>query len=301
MHVSVSLILPYSMCIHHWTLHYDCHSFLLTIYSSFRAVADQNLASEASETGSIEMRSMVKLEEANADTSLLDIGTEDELVIEAARLVRSGEAARNPQTAVLLQNFRRVYPARGKAQAKVAVDGIDLSINFGECFGLLGPNGAGKTTLLETLSGLAVPQGGKAFVGGVDISKDVKKALTLIGVCPQFDVVWNNLTVMNHLLLYTRLKGISKERQHAAANLAAIKVGLDGDAYGLAASQLSGGMRRRLSIAASLVGDPPILILDEPTTGLDPDTRRQIWDILQREKRPNRTIIITTHSMEVSL
>ena len=106
---------------------------------------------------------------------------------------------------------------------------------------------------------------------------------------------------MNHLLLYTRLKGIPKERQHAAANLAAIKVGLDGDAYGIAASQLSGGMRRRLSIAASLVGDPPILILDEPTTGLDPDTRRQIWDILQREKRPNRTIIITTHSMEVSL
>lgn len=242
---------------------------------------------------------MASFEESSIHASDLNLGTDDEVVMEAAQLVRSGEAARDPKTAVLLENFRRIYPARGSAPPKVAVDGVDLSIQFGECFGLLGPNGAGKTTLLETLSGLAVPQGGKAFVGGIDMSKDIKQALAVIGVCPQFDVVWNDLSVMNHLLLYARLKGIPRARQRAAANLAAIKVGLDGDAIGLAASELSGGMRRRLSIAASLVGDPSILVLDEPTTGLDPDTRRQIWAILQKEKRPNRTIIITTHSMEV--
>ena len=212
--------------------------------------------SDATEAGSVELGSNVPFEVANR-ASAFALGTDDELVQEAAQLVRSGEAATDPQTSILLEGFKRIYPARGNAPPKVAVDGVDLSIRCGEFFGLLGPNGAGKTTLLETLSGLAVPQGGKAIVGGFDMSKDIKKALTVIGVCPQFDVVWNQLSVMGHLLLYARLKGIPKERQRAAANLAAIKVGLDGDAIGMAASELSGGMtetfnssipRRRSSI-----------------------------------------------------
>lgn len=114
-------------------------------------------------------------------------------------------------------------------------------------------------------------------------------------------VVWPELTVREHLMLYARLKGILGPQRKAAANLAATKVQLDGDGFGLKAKELSGGMRRRLSIAAALVGEPKILILDEPTTGLDPDTRRQIWGIIQREKRPDRTIIITTHSSKTDV
>jgi ABC-type multidrug transport system ATPase subunit len=160
------------------------------------------------------------------------------------------------------------------------------------------PNGAGKTTLLETLSGLSVPQRGKVLVAGVNIATGLRTVLGNIGVCPQFDVVWGELTVKDHLLLYARLKGVPGAQQMAAATLAAAKVELDGDAFGLKARELSGGMRRRLSIAAALVGEPKVLILDEPTTGLDPDTRRQIWEIVNKEKRVDRAIILTTHSME---
>jgi len=223
----------------------------------------------------------------------------------AARHVRSGCAEASDRTCVLLEKFVRIYPAPfsfgGRAQpAKVAVGGVDLAIDFGECFGLLGPNGAGKTTLLETLSGLAVPQRGRALVAGIDLAASGlrKKALGVLGVCPQFDVVWSELTVRDHLLLYARLKGVPSLQQAAASTAAASKVGLDGDAFGLKAKELSGGMRRRLSLAAALVGDPKVLILDEPTTGLDPDTRRQIWEIVNKEKRSDRTIILTTHSME---
>lgn len=161
-----------------------------------------------------------------------------------------------------------------------------------------GPNGAGKTTLLETLSGLAIPQHGRALVGGVDIVRERRRALGLLGVCPQFDVVWPELTVADHLLLYARLKGVPLAQQRAAATLAATKVSLDGDAFLLKSRELSGGMRRRLSIAAALVGEPKVVILDEPTTGLDPDTRQKIWSIITAERRPNRAIILTTHSME---
>jgi ABC-type multidrug transport system ATPase subunit len=161
-----------------------------------------------------------------------------------------------------------------------------------------GPNGAGKTTLLETLSGLAIPQHGRALVGGVDIARERRRALGLLGVCPQFDVVWPELTVADHLLLYARLKGVPLAQQRAAATLAATKVSLDGDAFLLKSRELSGGMRRRLSIAAALVGEPKVVILDEPTTGLDPDTRQKIWSIITAERRPNRAIILTTHSME---
>jgi ABC-type multidrug transport system ATPase subunit len=225
-------------------------------------------------------------------------GLKDALVETAAEDVRSGRAARNPRTCVLLENFTRTYPSRGGAPPKTAVWGVNLAIEYGETFGLLGPNGAGKTTLLETLSGLAVAQTGRALVGGADLSLDLKRALGLLGVCPQFDVVWPELTVADHLLLYARLKGIPAPQQRAAATLAATKVGLDGDAFLQKSRELSGGMRRRLSIAAALVGEPKVLILDEPTTGLDPDTRRKIWDIIAAEKRPTRAIIITTHSME---
>ena len=128
----------------------------------------------------------------------------------------------------------------------------------------------------------------------------------VLGVCPQFDRVWEELSVAEHLLFYARLKGVGAEpgcadtagAERAAVQTTAAKVKLDGDALHQRPRELSGGQKRRLSIAIALVGEPAILFLDEPTTGLDPETRRNIWDILVAEKKAGRTIVITTHSME---
>jgi len=119
-----------------------------------------------------------------------------------------------------------------------------------------------------------------------------------LGVCPQFDTVWANMTVEEHLLCYARLKGISRDRERGCVQRVAEMTSLDGDAFRQTASTLSGGMRRRLSIGISLIGNPTVWMLDEPTTGLDPETRREIWAMVSQQKKHGRCIVITTHSME---
>jgi len=137
-----------------------------------------------------------------------------------------------------------------------------------------------------------------AFVCGKAIGDETRAIHKFIGVCPQFDVVWDDLSVEQHLVFYSMAKGVPRKKAKLAARLAAEKVELDGDAFTTAAAKLSGGMRRRLSIAIAMVGNPRVLFFDEPTTGLDPEARRQIWRIIQRERSPQRAIIVTTHSME---
>ena len=114
-------------------------------------------------------------------------------------------------------------------------------------------------------------------------------------MCPQFDTVWDDLTVREHLSFYARLKGVQERAIRAAVQQTAQKVDLDGDAFNMLATSLSGGMRRRLSLAIALIGAPKIVFLDEPTTGLDPETRRQIWNIIQSEKAMGRCMVVTTH------
>ena len=116
-----------------------------------------------------------------------------------------------------------------------------------------------------------------------------------LGYCPQFDVVWDDLTVHDHLVYYSGLKGTPAARRRLDVQQAAEKVELDGDALHMPASKLSGGMRRRLSLGIALLGTPPVVFLDEPTTGLDPQTRRQLWAIVDKEKQGGRCIVITTH------
>jgi ABC-type multidrug transport system ATPase subunit len=119
-----------------------------------------------------------------------------------------------------------------------------------------------------------------------------------IGVCPQFDNIWPDLSVRQHLEFYCMLKGVPLSRRTIAARKLAESVELSGDAFNKAASTLSGGMRRRLSIAIALTESPPVLFFDEPTTGLDPETRRSIWGIIQKQQAEGKTAIVTTHSME---
>ena len=226
-------------------------------------------------------------------------GVDEDVLAEEIRVYDSVIAnTSDPNVAVKVINLRHTYPSRGKAQPKVAVEDLSFMLNYGECFGLLGPNGAGKTTALQVLSGALTPTGGNALIGGFDVLKDMKSIHSILGICTQFDIVWANLTVKEHLLCYAKIKGVPKADRNSEAQKIATKVKLDGDAYSFMASQLSGGMRRRLSIAIALMGNPSVIFLDEPTTGLDPGTRRDIWDIIEREKTAGRCIVITTHSME---
>jgi len=120
---------------------------------------------------------------------------------------------------------------------------------------------------------------------------------TVLGVCPQFDTVWDALTVQQHLYLYARIKGVPRNREHIVVQQVGEAVGLDGDEWNQPAAQLSGGMKRRLSIGISMCGDPSIIFLDEPTTGLDPATRQGVWQVIEEAKQ-GRCLVLTTHSME---
>src|SRR6476620_9685742 len=158
-----------------------------------------------------------------------------------------------------------------------AVDGIDLEVRRGEVFGVLGPNGAGKTTTLKMLATLLPIDGGDAEIFGVDVRRQPHMIRQLLGVTGQYASVDENLTARENLWLFARLQGIAAGRARATTSRLLEQFGLQ-EAADKPISQFSGGMRRRLDLAASLITRPPLIFLDEPTTGLDPRTRRQMWD-----------------------
>ena len=179
-----------------------------------------------------------------------------------------------------------------------AIKGNWFSIDEGELFCLLGPNGAGKTTTINCLTGVLPPNGGAAFLYGSSITEPggMDKIRSMMGVCPQFDVLWRSLTAMEHLWIFGLVKGIPIGHVKGEATSLLDKVALT-YASGQRAGTYSGGMKRRLSVAIALLGDPKIVFLDEPTTGMDPISRRYVWDIIEAAK-PGRAIVLTTHSME---
>ena len=156
---------------------------------------------------------------------------------------------------------------------KVATKNFSLRIKSGEMFGLLGPNGAGKTTLISMLTGMYGPTSGNAWIAGNDIRNELEIVQLNIGLCPQFDLLWGDLTVEEHLLFFARLKGIEPEYEYERVSQAIKEVMLEKFRH-YQTKSLSGGMKRRLSVAISLVSDPKIIFLDEPSTGLDPENRR---------------------------
>ena len=211
-------------------------------------------------------------------TTALGLNMEDEDVRQERETINNLEAPYEDYPLVV-RNLRKVYKAIGGKPPKVAVQNFSLHIEKGEMFGLLGPNGAGKTSLISMLTGLYKPESGNAWVAGSDIVDNIDQVRTKMGVCPQFDLLWPDLTVKEHLLFYARIRGVPRAQEQEIVEKAIAEVQLTKSTNHMA-SQLSGGMKRRLSVAISLVGDPKIVILDEPTTGLDPETRRQLWDIL---------------------
>jgi ABC-2 type transport system ATP-binding protein len=178
-----------------------------------------------------------------------------------------------------------------------AVDGIDLEVRRGEIFGVLGPNGAGKTTMLSMLATLLGIDEGHAEIFGVDVRREPHRIRQLLGVTGQYASVDEGLTARENLWLFGRLQGISRREAHATADRLLGQFALE-EAADKPISQFSGGMRRRLDLAASLISRPPLIFLDEPTTGLDPRTRGQMWDTIRGLVADGSTILLTTQYLD---
>jgi len=174
---------------------------------------------------------------------------------------------------------------------------LSLSIHAGECFGLLGPNGAGKTTTLRLCLGLTAPTRGEIRLGGFDVPKQGRQARIRVGVVPQMDNLDPDFTVTENLLVYGRYFGLANDviRARIPGLLEFASLAAKANAR---ISELSGGMKRRLTLARSLVNDPDLIFMDEPTTGLDPQARHIIWERLKALRSQGKTIVLTTHFMD---
>ncbi|MGE3619009.1 MAG: ABC transporter ATP-binding protein [Acidimicrobiia bacterium] len=204
---------------------------------------------------------------------------------------RATAADRRSAAVVWARDLRKVH---GEYEA---VRGIDLEVERGECFGLLGPNGAGKSSTMRMISCVSPASGGVLDVLGLDAATKGKAVRSRLGVVPQDDTLDVELTVEENLLVYGRYFGLSRRECRARTGRLLEFASLERWAKHRV-GQLSGGMRRRLTIARALVSDPELLLLDEPTTGLDPQARHLVWDRLHSLKRDGVTLLLTTHFMD---
>jgi len=176
-----------------------------------------------------------------------------------------------------------------------AVDGISFTIEQGKVFSLLGPNGAGKTTAVEILEGLREPTSGSAKILGIDISHDYDKIRKRVGILPQNYEPFEMLKPLEALEYWAHLFNMRKSKEELVALLESVGLGAKLDAMG---GKMSGGEKRKLGIAMSLINDPELLFLDEPTTGLDPKARRDLWALIQGIKKKGTTVVLTTHYLD---
>jgi ABC-2 type transport system ATP-binding protein len=202
------------------------------------------------------------------------------------------EVVHDADEVIRTEKLTKIYPGDIKA-----VDALDLSVRRGEIFGLLGPNGAGKTTTAGMLTTRVIPTGGRAFVGGVDVVAHPTAAKQVIGVVPQTNTLDRSLTVWENLYFHGRFFGMSAKTSKTEATqlLQQFRLAERAEAPVLA---LSGGMAQRLMVARAIMHHPAILFLDEPTAGLDPQSRIALWDILGELHAAGQTILLTTHYME---
>jgi ABC-2 type transport system ATP-binding protein len=177
-----------------------------------------------------------------------------------------------------------------------AVDGVSFGVEEGEIFGLLGPNGAGKTTLMEILCGLRRFDRGKVTVGGLDLVKDSYKIRAIIGFCPQETLLYDLLSVRENLAFSASLYSMSSKKFKERVDFSTKVLGV-GEFLNRKVQQLSGGMKRRANLAASIIHDPPIVILDEPTVGFDPTIKREFWELIRELKVSGKTVFLSSHDM----
>ncbi|XP_052174572.1 ABC transporter A family member 2 isoform X2 [Diospyros lotus] len=240
--------------------------------------------------------------------TLENITSDDGDVLEEENIVKQEamEDVVDPNIAVQIRGLVKIYPGATKigcCKCKKtshyhALKGLWVNFAKDQLFCLLGPNGAGKTTVINCLTGVTPITAGDALVYGYSIRSSVgmSNIRRTIGVCPQFDILWDALSGQEHLHLFASIKGLPPASIESVAQKSLAEVRLT-EAAKIRAGSYSGGMKRRLSVAIALIGDPKLVILDEPTTGMDPITRRHVWDIIEDAKK-GRAIILTTHSME---
>lgn len=200
-----------------------------------------------------------------------------------------------PSLALEIRGLRKTYAGRKGRPGKDALNGIDLDVRRGEMFGLLGPNGAGKSTLINILAGLVVKSAGQAQVWGIDIDQDPRNARAAIGVVPQELNIDAFFSPRETLELQAGMYGVPPAERRTAEILETVGLTDKADAY---TRSLSGGMRRRLLVAKAMVHNPPILVLDEPTAGVDVELRRKLWDNVRALRDTGVTVLLTTHYLE---
>jgi len=231
-----------------------------------------------------------------------DVATEESLVRQQVT-----ENKMDPNVAVQVRGLIKTFPGIRsmvgcckcrKTAPYHAVKGLWINIEKDKLFCLLGPNGAGKTTTINCLTGITPITAGDALIYGHSIksTSGMSNIRSLIGVCPQFDILWDALSAQEHLHLFASIKGMPKPAIKSDAENLLSQVKLLEAAH-IQAGNYSGGMKRRLSVAIALIGGPKLVFFDEPTTGMDPVTRRYVWDIIEDAKK-GRAIVLTTHSME---
>lgn len=201
----------------------------------------------------------------------------------------------DPDAAISIIGLNKTYRAGGRTAAKVALDDVSLTIPKGSLFGLLGPNGAGKSTLINIMAGLVVRTSGEVKIWGHDIDKDMRAARRAIGIVPQELNLDPFFTPAEVLELQAGLYGVTKASRRTADILKAVGLADQAETY---ARRLSGGMQRRLLVAKALVHNPPVLVLDEPTAGVDVELRRQLWAYVRELNAAGTTVLLTTHYLE---
>jgi ABC-2 type transport system ATP-binding protein len=202
------------------------------------------------------------------------------------------------ETAIAVEDLKKTYQPKTRKGVEVrALDGISFQVSRGEFFGLLGPNGAGKTTTIGILTTRVMPTGGQAKIEGIDVAQNPVAVKRRIGVVPQVNNLDRSLTAREILQFHAEYFGLPKhQREHNARQL--VERFELADRIDEKVTSYSGGMVQRLKIARALMHDPAILFLDEPTTGLDPQSRRSMWDLLSELNAKGLTILLTTHNME---
>ncbi len=198
--------------------------------------------------------------------------------------------------AIEVKNLQKVYLARDKKKIqKTALKGINLTINKGEIFGLLGPNGAGKSTFINILAGLVIKSNGEVNINGYNLDTNVREARQSIGVVPQELTLDPFFSPRDSLELQAGMYGVRKKDRKTKEILSALKLTDVANGY---ARRMSGGMKRRLMVGKAMVHSPPILVLDEPTAGVDVELRRHLWEMVQDLNNKGTTILLTTHYIE---
>lgn len=200
-----------------------------------------------------------------------------------------------PDLAIEARGLSKTYAASRRQPAKQALKGVDLAIPRGSIFGLLGPNGAGKSTFINILAGLVNKTAGTVWVWGLDVDKHPRQSRAALGVVPQEINMDPFFTPRETLELMAGFYGVPASERRSDEILDALGLGDKKNAY---VRQLSGGMKRRLMVAKALVHTPPILILDEPTAGVDVELRRQLWEYVRRLNQDGVTVVLTTHYLE---